>query len=51
MRSLVGILSLFLFLGDRSQGGRATYNKDIAPILWKNCAGRHRPGEIGPFSL
>ena len=28
-----------------------TYNKDIAPILWKNCAGCHRPGEIGPFSL
>jgi hypothetical protein len=28
-----------------------TYNRDIAPILWKNCAGCHRPGEIGPFSL
>ncbi len=28
-----------------------TFNKEIAPILWKNCAGCHRPGEIGPFSL
>jgi hypothetical protein len=28
-----------------------TYTKDIAPLLWKNCAGCHRPGEIGPFSL
>jgi hypothetical protein len=28
-----------------------TYSKDIAPILWKNCAGCHRPGEVGPFSL
>jgi Copper type II ascorbate-dependent monooxygenase, C-terminal domain len=28
-----------------------TFNKDIAPILWKNCAGCHRAGEIGPFSL
>lgn len=28
-----------------------TYNKHIAPLLWKNCAGCHRPGEIGPFSL
>jgi mono/diheme cytochrome c family protein len=28
-----------------------TYNKHIAPILWKNCAGCHRPGEVGPFSL
>ncbi|WP_435010755.1 ascorbate-dependent monooxygenase [Tundrisphaera lichenicola] len=28
-----------------------TFNKDVAPILWKNCAGCHRPGEVGPFSL
>lgn len=28
-----------------------TYTKHVAPILWKNCAGCHRPGEVGPFSL
>ena len=28
-----------------------TFVKDVAPILWKNCASCHRPGEIGPFSL
>ncbi|HTM54247.1 MAG TPA: hypothetical protein VL175_09465 [Pirellulales bacterium] len=28
-----------------------TFSKDIAPILWKNCAACHRPGEIGPFPL
>jgi hypothetical protein len=28
-----------------------TYSKDIAPILFKNCAGCHRPGEIGPMPL
>src|ERR1700739_3051397 len=28
-----------------------TYSKHIAPILWKNCCGCHRPGEVGPFSL
>ena len=28
-----------------------TYTKDVAPILWKNCARCHRPGDIGPFSL
>ena len=28
-----------------------TYNKDIAPIFYKNCAGCHRPGEVAPFSL
>ena len=33
------------------RAGVPTYTKDIAPILWKNCAGCHRAGEIGPFSL
>jgi hypothetical protein len=28
-----------------------TYTKHIAPLLWKNCASCHRPGEVGPFSL
>jgi len=28
-----------------------TYTKDIASILWNNCAGCHRPGEVGPFPL
>jgi Flp pilus assembly protein TadD len=28
-----------------------TFNRSIAPILYKNCAPCHRPGESGPFSL
>src|SRR5262249_45040335 len=28
-----------------------TFNKDIAPILYENCASCHRPGEVAPFSL
>lgn len=28
-----------------------TFNKDVAPIVWQNCASCHRPGEVGPFSL
>lgn len=28
-----------------------TFNKDIAPILYSQCAGCHRPGEVAPFSL
>jgi mono/diheme cytochrome c family protein len=28
-----------------------TFNKHVAPILFKHCAGCHRPGEIGPFPL
>lgn len=28
-----------------------TFNKEIAPILYRNCATCHRPGEVAPFSL
>jgi mono/diheme cytochrome c family protein len=28
-----------------------TYTADVAPILFKNCATCHRPGEIGPMSF
>ena len=28
-----------------------TFNKDVAPIVFENCAACHRPGEPTPFSL
>ena len=31
--------------------GPVTFTRDVAPILHANCAGCHRPGGIGPFSL
>ncbi len=31
--------------------GAPTFTKDVAPILYKNCVGCHRPGEIAPMSL
>ena len=35
----------------RSTDGVPTFTKDVAPILYKNCASCHRPGEIAPMSL
>src|SRR5262249_18395587 len=29
--------------------GVPTFSKDVAPILYKNCASCHRPGDIGPM--
>jgi hypothetical protein len=28
-----------------------TFNRDIAPLVWQQCGGCHRPGEVAPFSL
>ena len=28
-----------------------TFGEHIAPIVFKNCTGCHRPGQAGPFSL
>ena len=28
-----------------------TFNKDVAPIVFGNCAVCHRPGEVAPMSL
>jgi tetratricopeptide (TPR) repeat protein/mono/diheme cytochrome c family protein len=30
---------------------QVTFNRDIAPILYRSCALCHRPGEAGPFPL
>ncbi len=44
--SLIAPLAWAAVLGDTP-----TFNKDIAPILYQNCATCHRPGEVAPFSL
>src|SRR5437763_15544240 len=42
---------LFVVSANALAGEEVTYCKHVAPILLKNCAGCHRPGEVGPFSL
>src|SRR6186713_1523048 len=34
-----------------AQSPAATFTKDVAPILFANCAACHRSGEVAPFSL
>jgi hypothetical protein len=35
----------------RAGEGQVTFNRDVAPILYRSCAPCHRPGEAGPFPL
>src|SRR6187402_426775 len=50
------LLSLMLALAGvapvaHAQAKDVTFNRDVAPIIFDNCATCHRPGEAAPFSL
>ncbi|MGH9803201.1 MAG: ascorbate-dependent monooxygenase, partial [Blastocatellia bacterium] len=54
----LGLLCLSVFAAvffglaaEKSNSAAVTFTKDIAPIIYKNCAECHRPGEIAPMSL
>jgi hypothetical protein len=55
MKSLITLGSLFAFslpaLAVESTTPVPTFNKDIAPIVWQNCAACHHAGEVAPFTL
>ncbi len=51
MRSRLARLLLLLGPGMAGADAAPTFTKDVAPILLENCAGCHRPGEVGPFPL
>ena len=40
-----------LLLTAAANAAPVTFNKDIAPIIYRNCSSCHRPGEAAPFSL
>jgi mono/diheme cytochrome c family protein len=50
---LVSALLLALPLAARAASANdpVTFNSQIAPIIYQNCASCHRPGEAAPFSL
>ncbi len=55
--SIVGVLAwwgiglMFPAAGQSSLPATPTFNRDVAPILYSNCVGCHRPGEVAPMSL
>jgi hypothetical protein len=38
-------------VGAADSSSAVTFNKDVLPILQKNCQGCHRPGEVAPMSF
>ena len=36
---------------DQAPAREVTFARDVAPIVFANCAYCHRPGEVAPFSL
>jgi hypothetical protein len=46
----IRMIALSLMAASISLAG-PTFTKDVAPILYKNCAVCHRPREIAPMSL
>ena len=49
LRLLAG--GLLLGISAAASSTTPTFDKDVLPILQKNCQGCHRPGEIAPMSL
>jgi len=51
----VGVLTGAVWVGVQAtaspQSGAVTFSEHVAPILFKNCATCHRPGDAAPFSV
>jgi hypothetical protein len=49
--SAVGLLLGMTAMAGNTTSVPVTFNKDVLPVLQKNCQNCHRPGQIGPMSL
>ena len=43
--------TIFVFAAASAFAAAPTFNKDVLPILQKDCQTCHRPGEVAPMSL
>jgi mono/diheme cytochrome c family protein len=49
---ILALAAVFIFVqSGATSSSPITFTKDAAPILFKNCAECHRPGEAAPFSV
>src|SRR5207253_4925250 len=51
MRSTLAAAWMFAGLVFAADTPAVTFNKDVLPILQKNCQSCHRPGQIAPMSF
>lgn len=49
--SAIGLITVVAASAATTSSGPVTFNKDVLPILQRNCQGCHRPGEVAPMSL
>ncbi len=49
--SIASLLLTTASMAAPDSSASVTFNRDILPILQKNCQGCHRPGEVAPMSL
>ena len=51
MRCHLAVACLVVSTALAGEPETVTFNKDVAPILFRSCAGCHRPGDVAPMSL
>ena len=47
----IAIAGCFLGVAALAASNNVTFNRDVLPVLQKNCQECHRPGEVAPMSL
>src|SRR5438105_2402711 len=52
MRTIFRLLLALLFIAPYARSSEPpTFNRDIGPLVYRNCSPCHRPGEAAPFAL